>query len=95
MTGRLMGASTLPLAALEKGNVAVPCGTDGLGKALAAAEGSSHGHTCPPGTQGPWAMPSTAHLCDSHNVPSSIQLLAHANDYQHETGAVKGKKITP
>lgn len=95
VTGRLMGASTLELAALEKGNAAVPCGTDGLGKALAAAGGSSHGHTCPPGTQGARAMPSTAHPRDSHNVPASIQPLAHANDYQHETGAVKRKKITP
>lgn len=31
----------------------------------------------------------------SHAVSSSIQPLSHANDCQHETEAVKGKKITP
>lgn len=84
---------------------AVPGGRDGLSKRPAAAGGSSHGLTCPPATQGSHgratatgcceAVPGTAHLRDSHNVPPSIQPLAHANDCQHETEAVKGKKITP
>lgn len=42
------------------------------------------------------APPCPARLvCDRCNVPPSILLLAHANDCQHGTEAMKGKKITP
>lgn len=40
-------------------------------------------------------VPSTTHLRDRCNAPPSIQPLAHANDCQHGTEAMKGKKITP
>lgn len=50
--------------------------------------------------QASWAhagitVPSTTHLRDRRNAPPSIRLLAHANDCQHGTEAMKGKKITP
>lgn len=52
------------------------------------------------GPQACWAptgitVPSTARPCDRCNVPPSIRPLAHANDCQHGTEAMKGKKITP
>lgn len=64
--------------------------------ATAAPEQGSTSRAAAEGMSQPWCHegPCTA-ICGEPRIPSSIRPLSHANDCQHETEAVKGKKITP
>lgn len=84
----------LPVASAE---CSAPACRDAVrASATTAPEQGSAGRAAAEGMSQLWCHegPRTA-VCGEPRVPSSIQLLSHANDCQHETEAVKGKKITP